>query len=312
MEAIGERLRHKREELGLTLEQAAETTKFPPEIIEAVEEGRLGVFSAKVYHVAFIRAYARLLKLDADQLVRDQKSEEERAQDALRGIRALPPRPRTPRRALIAVAAVVVVAVIALVVSNFVFREKEAGADLEAGSRGEVGGPEAGRQGISKATPRMIRVETPPEESEPTGDAETGGVASGGATGGLEEEPTPAQAGAGGVGDSVSADSSRSAGPAVVPGTSWPIIPAGPGRGETRPRTLEVAARGGSFVTITSGDSTLFEGALSGGDTRSFTSRKPFVLVFLSDRNAVTLTLDGKPVTLPETDKRQVFDYTLP
>jgi hypothetical protein len=65
-------------------------------------------------------------------------------------------------------------------------------------------------------------------------------------------------------------------------------------------------------VTLTNGDSTLFEGALSGGDRKVFTSRKPFVLVFLSDRNAVSLTLDGKPVALPESDKRQVFDYPLP
>ena len=36
MEVIGERLKHRREELGLTLEQAAEATKFPSEIIVAV------------------------------------------------------------------------------------------------------------------------------------------------------------------------------------------------------------------------------------------------------------------------------------
>ena len=42
MEVIGERLKRRREELGLSLEQAAEATKFPPEIIVAVEEGRVG------------------------------------------------------------------------------------------------------------------------------------------------------------------------------------------------------------------------------------------------------------------------------
>ncbi len=50
----------------------------------------------------------------------------------------------------------------------------------------------------------------------------------------------------------------------------------------------------------------------SGGDRKVFTTRKRFVL-YLSDKHAVSLTLDGKPVeTLPESDKRQVFDYTLP
>jgi hypothetical protein len=34
--------------------------------------------------------------------------------------------------------------------------------------------------------------------------------------------------------------------------------------------------------------------------------------VLLSDKYAVSLTLDGKPVTFPESGKRQVFDFTLP
>jgi cytoskeleton protein RodZ len=323
MEAIGERLRRKREELGLTLEQAAEATKFPPEIIVAVEDGRVGIFSAKVYHIAFIRAYARLLKLDADQLIRDQKSEEERAQEALRGIRPLPPRTRVSRRTMVTIAAVVAAAIILLVISNLAFREKPERSGEKTAGAGETAGSVAGGR-MSKAAPNMIRVETPPEEAASEagapraagGGSETGletGSGVGAAAGARAEPGAPLQAGLGqAVPDSAAADSTKPAGPAIVPGTSWPIIPASPGRGEGRTRTLVLTATGGALVTLASGDSTLFEGRVTGGDARTFTSRKPFVVVFLSDRNAVALSLDGKPVVLPESGKRQVFDYTLP
>ncbi len=133
MEGIGERLKRRREELGLSREAAAEATKFQPDLIEAVEEGRAGVFSAKVYHLAFIRAYARMLELDADQLIRDQKSEE-RAQEALKGIRTIPPKSRNLRRTLITAGAVVALAVAALVISNRVFQARRGEAGKPSGS----------------------------------------------------------------------------------------------------------------------------------------------------------------------------------
>jgi cytoskeleton protein RodZ len=288
MEAIGERLKRRREEMGLSLEQAAEATKFPHEIIVAVEEGRVGIFSAKVYHIAFIRAYARFLNLDADELVKNQKSEEERAQDALRGIRAVPPKSRNLRRTLVMAGAVIALAVAVLVISNRAFQARRGEAGKPAGPA-ESSREAPDEERLPKGTPKMIRVETPPEPAP--------------------LEPSQAQAQRP---DSASADTVKAAAPTTVPGTNWPIIPAAPGRAEAGVRTLELSARGGASVKLTDGDSTLFEGTLSGGDRKVFTTRKRFVLVLLSDKHAVSLTLDGKPVILPESDKRQVFDYTLP
>jgi cytoskeletal protein RodZ len=306
MELIGERLRLRREEMGLTIEQAAEATKFPAEVITAVEEGRVGIFSAKVYHIAFIRAYARFLKLDADELVRNQKSEEERAQEALRGIRTVPEKSGSPRRTLVMIAAVVALAIVALVVSNRVFQSKR-GESGEAARSAEASSAPAGRERLPKGTPRMVPVEIPPEPT-PAADTAGGQVASGGAG---AEPGSQAQAAAQ-QSDSAGADSTKPAGPAIVPGTNWPIIPAGPKRAEQGVRTLELSAHGGASVLLTDGDSTLFKGTVSGGDRKVFTTSKRFVLVLLSDRYAVSLLLDGKPVILPESDQRGVFDYTLP
>jgi cytoskeleton protein RodZ len=306
MEVIGERLRQRREELGLTLEQAAEATKFPPDIIVAVEEGRVGIFSAKVYHIAFIRAYARLLKLDADELVKHQRSEEERAQDALRGIRVVPTKSRNLRRTLVMAGAVIALAVAVLLISNRAFQAKRGEAERAPGSA-EASGEVTSGGHLPKGAPKMIRVETPPETALPEA-TEPGGPAA--SEPGPQGQPQPGAKTQ--RPDSASADTAKAAAPTIVPGTNWPIIPAAPGRAEAGVRTLELSAHGGASVKLTDGDSTLFEGTLSGGDRKVFTTRKRFVLVLLSDKHAVSLTLDGKPVTLPESDKRQVFDYMLP
>ena len=87
MERIGEKLRRRREELGFTVEDIARATKYRPDVIQAVEEGRAGVFPAEAYRQAFLRAYAVKLGLDANEVVREQKSEEERVREALKGLR---------------------------------------------------------------------------------------------------------------------------------------------------------------------------------------------------------------------------------
>lgn|GEM_PF-2072570 len=125
MERIGERLRRRREELGLTLEDVSEQTRFRPEVISAVEEGRSGVFPADAYLSAFLRAYARILELDPREIVREQKSEEERAVEAIRNIRVRPRRQKCfPRKLLYVIVPIALAAGVIFVVDRFV-RERE-------------------------------------------------------------------------------------------------------------------------------------------------------------------------------------------
>jgi cytoskeleton protein RodZ len=297
MDGIGERLKRRREELGLSLEAAAEATKLRPELIEAIEEGRVGVFSAKVYRLAFIRAYATVLKLDADELIRDQKTEEERAQEALRGIRIGPPRDTRLRKTLIGIGAGVLAAIVIFIVLDRAFQTKRSpvGRAAESAESSKADLPGSGR--AAKGAPRMIRVESK-EGNQAPGESVVG--ERGQEEGSVVGVPAVSQ-GRGSV------DTSRAAALPVAP----PPSTQAPEGGE-RPRILEVSAHGGALLTIASGDSILIEGSISGGDRKVFTSRKPFVLVFLSDRNAVSLTLDGRPVSLPASNKRQIYDYALP
>lgn len=67
---IGSALCERRQEMGLTLEAAAEQTKIRKTYLHALEEERFEELPGKVYVVGFLRNYARFLKLPVDPLVR--------------------------------------------------------------------------------------------------------------------------------------------------------------------------------------------------------------------------------------------------
>ncbi len=116
MERVGERLRRRREELGLTLRDVSEATKFRPETIEAVEEGRTSVFPAEAYLNAFLRAYAKVLGLDPEEVVQGQKSEIERAREAIAQIKIKPRRRKRSRTRLVVIGASVLAVVLVTIV----------------------------------------------------------------------------------------------------------------------------------------------------------------------------------------------------
>ena len=65
---IGTALREGREQKGLTLEAVEEKTKIAPSVIIALEEGNSARFPHAVYAKGFVRSYALLLGLDAQEL----------------------------------------------------------------------------------------------------------------------------------------------------------------------------------------------------------------------------------------------------
>jgi cytoskeleton protein RodZ len=65
---IGTALREGREQKGLTVEAVEEKTKIAPSVIIALEEGNSARFPHAVYARGFVRSYALLLGLDAQEL----------------------------------------------------------------------------------------------------------------------------------------------------------------------------------------------------------------------------------------------------
>lgn len=68
MPTVAEQLRSTREAHGWSVHQVAEATKIKTDHIRALEAGDYGAFAAPVYIRGFIRTYARLLRLDPEQV----------------------------------------------------------------------------------------------------------------------------------------------------------------------------------------------------------------------------------------------------
>ncbi len=66
---VGKILKETRESLGLTLEEVEEATKIRRKYIKAMEEEQFHVLPGPVYTRAFLRSYARFLKLNADEIL---------------------------------------------------------------------------------------------------------------------------------------------------------------------------------------------------------------------------------------------------
>ena len=68
--AVGEALADRRRALGLSVEDIALQLKFNVRQIEALEQGRFERLSGPTFVRGMVRAYARLIRIDADPLVR--------------------------------------------------------------------------------------------------------------------------------------------------------------------------------------------------------------------------------------------------
>lgn len=69
MKEIGETLKMAREDMGISIEEAAEDLKMRPTQIENIEEGNMDAFKDIFYLKYFIRDYSKYLGLDHEEMV---------------------------------------------------------------------------------------------------------------------------------------------------------------------------------------------------------------------------------------------------
>ena len=71
MGSFGDRLRREREQRGISLDDISLTTKIRAGLLQALEEEKFDRLPGGIFNKGFVRAYARHLGLDEDQLVAD-------------------------------------------------------------------------------------------------------------------------------------------------------------------------------------------------------------------------------------------------
>jgi cytoskeleton protein RodZ len=72
---VGELLRDRREELGLDLDEVAESLRIKAIYLAALEQGRAQDLPGPAYAIGFIRAYAQYLGFDSDRVLERYKAE---------------------------------------------------------------------------------------------------------------------------------------------------------------------------------------------------------------------------------------------
>jgi len=286
MERIGEKLRKRREELGFTIDDIARSTNFRPELIRAVEGGRTTAFSADAYLNAFLRAYATRLDLDPRAIILEQKSEEERIHDALSGMQIKSRKPVSLPRWLVLALVVAAVAVGLFIIYDRVFKDSVASGAAEpagestAGLQSEAGsGADAGES----TTDSQVEAGSGADAGESTTDEGAGS----------EEQDTASPPGDGQVAEDEDL--------AVVPL-------------KQEPDSLSISVSGWStHVKLRSGDAMLLDEMLSPGFSRTFYSRQPFLFDHITNKDAVSLLFNGRPVRLPNSSgSKLVSDLRVP
>ena len=287
MERIGEKLRKRREELGFTIDDIARSTNFRPELIRAVEGGRTTAFSADAYLNAFLRAYAIKLDLDPREIILEQKSEEERIHDALSGMQIKSRKPVSLPRWLVLALVVAAVAVGLFIIYDRVFKdsvasgaaepagESTSGSQVDAGSGADAG---AGVNAGESTTELLL---------------ESGARAAAGEGAGSEEQDTVSPPGDG----------------QAAEGEDLAVVPL-----KQEPDSLSISVSGWStHVKLKSGDAMLLDEMLSPGFSRTFYSRQPFLFDHITNKDAVSLLFNGRPVRLPNSSgSKLVSDLRVP
>jgi len=88
---VGEQLREHREAQGLSLDEVAQRTRVPRRHLVLIEDGQYAQLPAATYSAGFVKAYARLLGLDAQAL-----SDQFRRESAATVVRPERPEPYEP------------------------------------------------------------------------------------------------------------------------------------------------------------------------------------------------------------------------
>ncbi|MCK5219517.1 helix-turn-helix domain-containing protein, partial [bacterium] len=66
---IGEQLRKQRKARGISIIEVSEHTKIGKRYLEGLEEGRFEIIACDTYIMGFLRAYAKYLEMDEEQIV---------------------------------------------------------------------------------------------------------------------------------------------------------------------------------------------------------------------------------------------------
>ncbi len=272
---VGQRLRMKREERGLTPEQAAYQSKVPLRLLQALEADDYRLLPDPAYLIRLLHDYALLLELDVNELEGEFRSAIRRPPGA--SLAAVPSKqasaPIPWKHVLWTAAAILIVTPLVFIALSL-----------------------ASRRAAERAAPP---VQAPPAAVEPA----------------RPEVPPPGEAVPSAAREAAPAGGVPAAagGPALPPGSAqWLLKAPGAAPGPPgRPYVLIARARELTWMAVRADGGDSREVLLQPGQTAQFSAETRLV-VTVGNAGGVTLSLNGTPLPILGKSGEVVRDLTLP
>lgn len=280
---FGEHLKREREMRGVSLEEVATATKINTRFLEALESGRWEELPGGAFGRGFVRAAARFLGLNEDDMVAEFALE---TGGEAQKKQAKEPSGAMPRNYQPAIVAGAMCLVVLIAGGWFAYHQisthRHKRAEVAATSGTQTSGGVSTETASDSATPPAVATGSSPS-----------GSASGGAPSGAADVAAPT----GGAPGATGAPASLSAGSASA--DSAGAAPDGTKNTPDNPKILElkVDASKTTEVHVTGDGKTLFKGRLHADDSKHFEARNGFE-VTSGDASAVQLALNGQSVPL--------------
>lgn len=300
----GERVRRAREEQGLSQEEVSKQLRLSLSYLKALEDDDYSRLPEPTFIKGYLRNYARLLGLPAEELARRFQQEVDQQRDAEheREQQALEDSPR--RREWRLPLAVILLVVLAVAVGWWLWpRGEQTPAPVESPSELSPPSGQFGEPAPDNPDPAL------PDDTEPMAPA--------------DENLTPS--GDEGAGPASEIDAGPQTPPAAAParpGNSSESAVADAGQGE-RSAPAQPAADGVDSISLSfsrvcwvrvvdATGATLSQGQRNAGDTLNLEGEAPFRLT-VGDAAAVSaLSINGESVSLPSQRSGDVVRVTLP
>ena len=292
MSGFGERLRRQREMRGVSLEEISQSTKIGTRSLKAIEDEDFEKLPGGIFNKGFVRAYARFLGLDEEQIVGDFEEAWNAYEDARTPQVLLVPEEEQKKSGSGSLWVTVVLLIVITAAAAGWYRYQR--------MRNQVAAPSTSEPNSSSSVP--ANSENPPSSQSPATPPAPPPVQNGADSRGSQGSPA-SQAETALEGPKVTATGASSA--ASTKSTQTPASKAE----SSAPIQLQVFAREDSWLSVSADGKDLGQGILSAQKTRSIRAQKE-VRLKIGNLAGVEISFNGQSVDVdgqPKQVKELIF-----
>ncbi len=302
MGSFGDHLRREREMRGISLDEIATATKISSRNLRALEEEKFNQLPGGIFNKGFVRAYAKFLGIDEDQMVAEyvtasQDTESAREQKLKSDLSKVDFRhdeeeqreiSLEPKSQWGTIAVIVLIAVI--VFSGYEYYQKQKAARQQAEAAAPVVTQPVQQAPVTPSTATPANTTSDPTAT--TAQTQAPAVGSGATADGA----TPAA--------QKSADTPPSDNAGIAPIKEADLPPSTNG-----PIDVKIHANQDSWVSITADGKSIMKGTLVAASEKAVRAKEQVVVV-LGNVGGVEVSYNGKPLELGKTGEVKKITFT--